>query len=261
MEMKLQLAGLSTTPFRIEGILNAAGLFGRAVPFRIDVWGKNRYVIPASWPRLRNFITQARRDVRRHGMARIAGLGNESPSAAAAQREAWLISAILCSQSDFRWLDPSSGWFWLAGTGRNRAVGRVRKMLAVANPLAVSELRAGLGRMGSPPVPRRTLLEFCRQIDGLSVRGEMIYANPAIKSADVLNKTERDIYQLLSENDGCMSNSDLISQSCVLGIKRPTFYQCVTYSPIVARYDGRNYRLIGSPGQNTRENKSHAAIG
>jgi hypothetical protein len=179
-------------------------------------------------------------------MARIADFGSDSLSVAGARREARLIEAILSSQHDFRWLDSRSGWFWLAGTRRNRAVGRVRKMLAVANPLAVSELRAGLGRMGSPLAPKRTLLAFCRQIDGLSVRGDMIYANPGIESAEVLSKTERDIFQLLSENDGCMSNSELISQSCVLGIKRPTFYQCVTYSPIVARYDGRNYRLIGS---------------
>ena len=167
------------------------------------------------------------------------------------------MAAILSSQPDFRRLDQRSGWFWFAGT-RNRAVVRVRKMLAVANPLGVSELRTGLGRMGSPLAPECTLLALCRQIDGLSVRGDMIYANPGIEHAEVLNKTERDLFQLLSENDGCMSNSELISQCCVLGIKRPTFYQCVTYSPIVARYNGNSYRLIGS-GQNANAAKSGAA--
>jgi hypothetical protein len=123
---------------------------------------------------------------------------------------------------------------------------RFPSRIAVANPLAVREVRAALGRMGSPPAPERALLAFCRQIDGLTVRGDMIYADPGIESAEVLNKTERDIFQLLSENDGCMSNSELISQSEVLGIKPPTFYQCVTHSPIVARFNGSHYRLIGS---------------
>jgi hypothetical protein len=246
IESYLHLAGLSIKPFRIEGIFNVAELLGRAVPFRIEAWNKTRFVIPASWPRLRDFPARARRHVRRHGMARIADFGCDSPSSAAAQREAGILSTILASQPDFRWLDHHSGWFWLAGTRRNRAVGRVRKMLAVANPLAVCELRAGLGRMGSPLAPERTLLAFCRQIDGLSVQGDMIYANPGIESAEVLNRTERDIFQLLLENDGCMSNSELISQSCMLGIKPPTFYQCVTYSPIVTRHNGNNYRLIGS---------------
>jgi hypothetical protein len=259
LERDLQLAGLSIKSFRIEGIINAARLLGRPLRFRIETWNKMRFVIPASWPRLRDFLDRARRHVRRHGMARIADVGGNSLSADGAHREARLIAAILSSQPDFRWLAPRSGWFWLAGTRRNRAVGRVRKMLAVANPLPVSELRAGLGRMGSPLAPERTLLAFCRQIDGLSARGDMIYANPGIESAEVLNKTELDILRLLTENDGCMSNSELISQSWVLGIKRPTFYQCVTYSPIVARYNGTNYRLIGSHGRNVDAVESRAA--
>jgi hypothetical protein len=248
IEKSMSVAGLTIDLFRIEGILNLAGLLGRRVAFRIGTWNKTRFVIPAAWPRLGDFLIRARRDVRRHGMARIADFGSDSLPVAGAQREASLIETLLSSQGDFRWLDRGSGWFWLAATPRNRAVCRVRKMLAVANPLSVSELRAGLGRMGSPLAPENTLLEFCRQIDGLSVRGDMIYANPGIESAEVLNKTEQDIFQLLSENDGCMSNSELISQSCGLGIKRPTFYQCVTHSPIVERYDGSNYRLIGSQG-------------
>jgi hypothetical protein len=249
LEENLRIAGLSTEHFRIEGIFNVAGLLGRPVPFRIDVWNRTRFVIPATWPRLRDFPARARRHVRRHGMARIADFGSDSPSAAGARREARLLAPILSSESDFRWLDRRSGWFWLACTQRNRAVARVRKMLAVANPLAVSEIRTGLGRMGSPLAPERTLLAFCRQINGLSVQGDLVYANPGIESAEVLNKTERDIFQLLSDNDGYMSNSELISQSEVLGIKPPTFYQCVTHSPIVARDAGSNYRLIGAQGR------------
>jgi hypothetical protein len=163
MERDLRAAGLSMNPFRLEGIVNVAGLLGHPVPFRIDVWNKTRFVIPASWPRLRDFLTRARGHVRRHGMARIADFGSNALSVPGAQREAMLISAILSSQSDFRWLDRRSGWFWFACARRNRAVVRVRKMLAVANPLAVSELRAGLGRMGSPLAPERTLVALCRQ--------------------------------------------------------------------------------------------------
>jgi hypothetical protein len=246
IERSLQVEGLTMRLFRIEGIVNLAGLLGRSIKFRIGLWNKTRFIIPASWPRLGDFLTRARRDVRRHGMARIADFGGDSNSGADARREARLIENVLSSQGDFRWLDRTAGWFWLANTPRNRAVCRVRKMLAVANPLALSELRAALGRMGSPLAPDTTLRAFCRQIDGLSVRGDLVYANPGIASAEVLNKTERDILQLLSENDGCKSNSELVSQSKVLGIKRPTFYQCVNHSPIVERYNGSNYRLIGS---------------
>ena len=46
-----------------------------------------------------------------------------------------------------------------------------------------------------------------------------------------------------------MSNNELFWQSKCLGMKRPTLYQCVTYSPIVVRYKEKHYRLIGSPVQ------------
>jgi hypothetical protein len=183
------------------------------------------------------------------GSADIAKVTNDLPVGEATEREAKLIESILSSQPDFRWVNRRSGWFRFVGAAGNFAMRRIRKMLAVANPLTVEELRAGLGRMGSNPAPEPTLLAFCRQVDGLSVRGNLIYASPCIETDDVLNKTERDLYHLLSENNGCMSNSELIQESSRLGMKRPTFYQCVTYSPIVARCNRTHYRLIGSPAQ------------
>ena len=258
IETKLQLAGLTLKRFHIEGVINLARLLHRAVSFRIGVLNttntthktnQTRFVVPASFPPFRDVVGSARQRVRRNGMAAIAEFTNDLSVGEAAERGAKMIESILSSQPDFRWVDRGSGWFRLVGAAGNSAVRRIRKMLAVANPLTVEELRAGLGRMGSDPAPEQTLLAFCRQIDGLSVRGDLIYASPCIETDDVLNKTERDLYHLLSENNGCMSNSELISESSRLGMKRPTFYQCVTYSPIVARCNGTHYRLIGSGRQ------------
>jgi hypothetical protein len=260
IERQLQAAGLTMKPFRIEGIINIADLLHRPVPFRMGALNKKRYVLPVSCASFDDIVGRARQEVRQHGMATIADFVNEALPREGGPREANLIEAILTGQPDFRWLDRRSGWFWLVDTPRNCAVKRVRKMLAVANPLTVEELRAGLGRMGSPPAPESTLLAFCSQIEGLSVTGNMIHASPRIDADEVLNQTERDIYQLLSENKGCMVNSDLIWESSRLGMKRPTFYQCVTYSPIVARYNGRHYRLIGSPGLPAQVKESDAAV-
>jgi hypothetical protein len=260
VETKLQIAGLTMKPFRLEGIFNVAALLGRSMPFRISALKKTRFVLPATWPPFRVIIGRARVQVRRHGMATIAEFMGEALSGGVTEADVNVIEAILATQPDFRWLDRRAGWFWLVRTPRNCAVKRIRKMLAVANPLTVGELRGGLGRMGSPLAPESTLLAFCRQIEGLSVRGNMVHATPDIEASEVLNRTERDIYQLLSENSGCMSNSDLIWQSKMLGMKRPTFYQCVTYSPIVARYNGRHYRLIGSPVPGSRSVESDVAM-
>ena len=259
LEKKLHLAGLTMKPFRIEGVVSVATLLSRRLPFRISALRKTRFVLPASWPQLREIVNAAHNQVRRHGMATVTQLMDDNADSDRAQRDAIMIEAILTAQPDFRWLDRAAGWFWLTETHRNCAVTRIRKMLAVANPLSVAEIRAGLGRMGSPLAPERSLFELCRQIEGLSVRGDMVCAEPCIETAEVLNKTEIEIFQLLSENNGCMSNSDLIGQSNMLGMKRPTFYQCVTRSPIVTRYNGRHYRLIGS-GQSGRSPHSEVAM-
>jgi hypothetical protein len=265
VEAKLHLAGLALKPFRMEGIVNIAGLLGRTVPFRIGLINKARLIVPGCWPSFHTFVGRVRERVRRNGMAKIAEFTNDLPAAPGAGGTASLIEIILSGQPDFRWLDREAGWFWLAGTSPNCAVKRIRKMLAVANPLAIAELRAGLARMISPLAPESTLAAFCRQQDWLSVRGDLIYATPCIDAAEVLNKTEHDIYRLLSGNNGCMSNSELISRANRLGMKRPTFYQCVTYSPIVTRYNGRNYRLIGlrpeSPAQPVVTPGAQAAAG
>ncbi|HVV47502.1 MAG TPA: hypothetical protein VHC72_19965 [Bryobacteraceae bacterium] len=198
------------------------------------------------YPCFHEIVACARQKVRRYGMATVAECVLAIPDSEAARRETALVETILSGQRDFRWLDHSTGWFWFSDTTRNRAVNRLRKMLAVANPLTIDEIHAGLARMGVPLAPDKTLVEFCRQVPGLAIEGDRVKADPAIEIHAVLNRTEQDIFRLLSEHDGCMSNSDLIDRSHVLGMKRPTLYQCVSHSPIVSRYKRSYYRLVGS---------------
>jgi AcrR family transcriptional regulator len=247
IERKLQAEGMTLKPFRLEGIVNAASLVGRPVPFQVRNCNRKRFAVAPGYPRFADILTRARRRVRRCGMAAITACIAGKTKMPGARRDASLVEAILSAQSDFRWLDRASGWFWFTDTTRNRAVSRVRKMLAVANPLTMSEISAALARMKSPLPPRETLIEFCRQVPGLVVEGGAVSADPTIKIDDVLNKTEQNIFRLLSDHDGCMSNSELILGSRAMGVKRPTFYQCVTNSPIVARYNQDQYRLIGTP--------------
>jgi hypothetical protein len=253
IEKQLQTNGLTLKPFRLEGIVNAAALLARPAPFHIRSLNRKRYAVPAGYPHFGDIVIRARHAVRRDGMTAVTACLTARPKTQTGQREAIVVEAVLSAQSDFRWLDRSTGWFWFTGTTRNRAVSRIRKMLAVANPLTVSEISSGLARMKCPLPPQETLIEFCRQMPGLIVAGQTVKADPSIDITAVLNKTEKDIFQLLSEHDGCMSNSELIIRSRAIGVKRPTFYQCVTYSPIVSRYNHDQYRLIGATGLDVPE--------
>ncbi|HEX4133746.1 MAG TPA: hypothetical protein VHY84_03915 [Bryobacteraceae bacterium] len=236
---------MTRTVFRLEGIVEIAALLRRAVPFRITNLHGRRFIVAAEYPRFRHIVTAARDRVRRYGVANLAACRAGRSKSGDVRRELDLLETILTAAGDFRWLNRRTGWFWFSEVTTNRVVSRIIKMLAVANPLTSAEIRAGLGRMLDPLAPDATLLELCRQLPGLSVDGERIRADSEIKVSDVLNKTERDIFRLLSENNGCMSNSDLICRSRGIGVKRPTLYQCVSNSPIVLRHNRNYYRLIG----------------
>lgn len=245
IEAAVQAKGLTLSLFRLEGMIAIAALLRRTAGFRVTSFNETRYAVRADYPRFQDVVASARQKVRRYGMMSLASCLTAKPKSSDNQREADLLRTIFSAQTDFRWLDREAGWFWFSDTSNNRVANRIRKMLAVANPLKISEMRAGLARMGEPLAPNQTLLEFCRQLPGLSVHGETVRATAEIQPGEVLNPTEIEIFRLLAGHNGCMSNSELIYQSHGLGMKRPTFYQCVTYSPIVSRFNRNHYRLIG----------------
>jgi hypothetical protein len=246
VEARLRAEGVTSRLFRLEGIIGIAGLVHRIAPFRVTRLKGKRFVVGCEYPRFQDIISKARRNVRRHGMALLSECLPGGRKARYGERELALLEEIFSAQKDFRWLEQRAGWFWFSEVKMNRVVNRIRKMFAVADSLGIAEIRAGLARMGEPPAPDEILLEFCRQMPELTVEGETVRARTEISAGKVLNPTERTIFRLLSEHNGCLSNAELICRTRALGMKRPSFYQCVTWSPIVSRYKRGHYRLIGS---------------
>ena len=159
-----------------------------------------------------------------------------------------VVSALAC-RGGFHWLEQSEGWFWLSDNPHNRVLSRIRKVLSIANPVNISELRAGIARdcrMKGVSPPKRVLLEFCRQAPGLRVNHETVKAEPEVSSGDVLSQVERDIVHILSEHGGTMATSEFTSVCLGMGVNRQTFYHNLVNSPIISRYAGGLYGLIGS---------------
>jgi hypothetical protein len=246
LEARLKQEGITRDVFRLEGIIEIAALLQLPAPFRLTSLADRRYVVGCDYPRFQEIVSRARRKVRRYGMAVLADCLPGAAKQKHTERDFAVLEEILLAHRDFKWLDQASGWFWLSGVRMNRAVSRIRKMFAVANTLGIADIRAGLSRMGNPPAPDAILLEFCRQMPELSVDGETISARAGMRSAEVLNPTEKTIVHLLSEHNGCLSNAELICRTRALGMKRASFYQCVTQSPVVSRYKRGHYRLVGS---------------
>jgi hypothetical protein len=253
IEDRLRSAGITSGLFRLEGIVNAARLVGRRLPFSVvvlrhDVQMHERFAVGPEFEGFPAIQARAHQKVRQRGMASVSEFLNDNRQPEAAQRERNFLQAVLSADKDFRWLDDSAEWFWFSEARGNLALRRIRKMLSVANPLSMEDLRAGLARTSDMLPSDQVLAAFCRQAPGIIVEGDSIRPGFRINCGDVLNQTEQNIFRILSERGGCMTNSELICHAYSLGIKRPTFYQCVNHSPIVSR-DRGHYKLIGSMRQ------------
>ena len=248
IEAELRSQRLTSGLFRLEGVLKAAELLGRRPPFSITEVKGERLVHARDIPSVDAIVRVARRLISLWGMATISNVVAKMRKVEPACDGNLVVSALACLRG-FRWLDQSADWFWLSDSPNNRVLNRMRKILSVANPINISELRAGVGRdyrmKGFLP-PKGVLLEFCRQASGLRVNDEAVKAEPAVNSDDALSQVEKDIARILSEHGGTMAASEFRSACLGRGVIRTTFYHCMEYSPIISKRAGGLYSLIGS---------------
>lgn len=135
------------------------------------------------------------------------------------------------------WLDAEHCWLWRGPGPRNRVVIRIRKMLSVASPLTLSELRSGVARdyrmQGFAP-PRPVLAEICRRLDFSEVNGELVGRKGELPPG-ALSPTEAEIVRLLRQNGGCMGTRALEAAASGGGTGSPAFWQKLSYSCVIAR--------------------------
>jgi hypothetical protein len=249
IEAELLSQRLTSGLFRLEGVIRAAELLGRPVPFSITEVSEERLVYAPEIPSVDRIVRIARRVISRQGIANISDVMAEVRKVEFDVCDRKLVVCALACLGSFHWLEQSANWFWLADSRNNPVLYRIGKVLSVANPIHVSALWAGIRRdpaIKRLSVPKRVLLEFCRQSPRLHVRDEVVKATPAINSDAVLTHTEKAIVHLLSERGGTMTTSELTSACLGMGINRQTFYRNVENSPIISRRAGSLYRLIGS---------------
>jgi hypothetical protein len=248
VEAELQFQRLTSGLFRLEGIIQAAELLGRRLPFSITEVKGERLVHARDIPSVDTIVHIARRLISLWGMATISNVVADVRKVEPACDRNLVVSTLACL-GGFHWLEQSADWFWLSDSPNNRVLNRMRKILSVANPINISELWAGIGRdyrmKGFLP-PKSVLLEFCRQASGLRVNDETVKAEPAVSSDDVLSQVERDIVHILSEHGGTMATSEFKSACLGMGVIRTTFYHCMEYSPIISKHANGLYGLIGS---------------
>jgi len=250
IEAKLQSAGLSSRPFRVEGVIRAAELLGQSAPFKVTETQRARLVHSLSPGTLDAIVRVARRAIEQWGVASLAtvleDVGRVAPEAA----DRRLIADVLTSAGDLRWLDQPLEWFWLPGVSRNPLVRRIRKVLAVVNPVRFTELCAAVTRdrrSHDDSPPPAVLLELCRQLPGVRVAGESVEADPGAHPHEALGELEKAIVDVLAEHGGVMRRTVLAGICRKRGVNRSSFYSALTHSPVFVSYPAGVLGLVGSP--------------
>jgi hypothetical protein len=248
IEAEMRSTGLTVSFFRLEGVIKAAELLGRRLPFAITQVNGERLVRSRDMPPLDSIVHMARRVVAHYGIANVSDVAGKLHTGASSLSDPNLIASVLACARGVRWLDRSEGWFW-SDSGINPLLRRIRKIVSVANPISVSELQASIprdDRMKGFSPPQRVLLEFCRQAPGLHVRDDKIGARPRVNPDEVLSRIEKQMVSILSEHAGPMPVSKLMSICRRMGVNRRTRYLYLVHSPIFSKYGHGLYGVIGS---------------
>jgi hypothetical protein len=254
IEAELRSQRLTSGLFRLEGVIRAAELLGKRLPFSITEVKGERLVHARDIPSVNTIVRIARRVIARWGMATISNVMTEVRKSGSGGGDRKLAVRALTCLGGFHWLEQSEDWFWLSDA-RNPLLNRMRRILSIANPIGISELRAGIARdarMKGLSPPKRVFLEFCRQAPGLRLNDESVRAEPKLNPDDVLTQTERDIVHILFEHGGKMAASEFKSVCVGKGVNRQTFYHTLVNSPIISRHAAGRYGRYGLIGSGER---------
>ena len=213
VEAQLRDVGITQGRFRLEALAKAAELFGRKASFALEtINGKRMAVVPGQEESVQRTILIAARAVARYGVATTSEIAAMIQERTSCPTTAAVVASIVEGQLGFEWLDREAGWFFLRYSRRNRVISRIRKILAVAERIHVSELRSGIARhhaMKGYAPPRRVLLELCRCLPHCLVEGECVQAEPKMDWREVLRGTEHTMVQVLMEHGPVMQRGSL----------------------------------------------------
>lgn len=247
IERRLAIRGHRKRAFRLEGILNAARVFGRPARFSLARNVSGRVVYVPSPVDSTLVLIAAKKQIKAWGMARI-----DDVAATVLPRRSLALddvtSALLESREDFRWLNRRLGWFWLSRFGRNKVANRLNKILAVSNSVTLREAYTALAkdyRLASFAPPFSVFMEFCRQIPGVVVRKDGVITSDTVVRAEVLSSKEQMLIGIIEQHFADITWRQLVNACRAVGLSAGTASVFVTTSPLVQKRSRGVYSLIG----------------
>ena len=240
--------GTRSSRFRVEAIIECAKRFGKPVPFVLDGSKGVRVITEGTDTGLARLIAiHARRAVSKYGLANTVDLQEELTNTIRFGIDPHLLNRLICAMPSHE--DLGKGWFWIRDLPRNHLLTIVRKVLAVAPQIHVSEMRAAIANdprgMGFAP-PREVVLRFCQSAAECDLKDDLIIAREGQYPSQVLSDIERAILDVFCTHGPLLSRSDFEELCAERGIKRTTLSLYSARSAIMARYAPGVYGLRGA---------------
>ena len=243
LELDLRAAGLLSGQFDIQGLCAANVFFSRQ--FDIDLLDDGATACRAiDLEAVGTIVSEAKAICSHDGAGSVSAVRSRLNLDARRFTEE-KVAALLNTAGEIVWLEDRS-WFYFQ-TSRNRLRNYVRKMLCVAESLHVGEIRAGLARSIRIDItpPKRVILAACKAFaDFVESSGRISLAHDAPQYE--LFGIEKTLHEVLSAHGGVCSREKLEVECLKLGMNRNSFYQYLSYSPIIDRLAEGVYALRGT---------------
>jgi hypothetical protein len=242
---------------QLEGFEKAAGFLFEKPPFVIVKLADVRLVVASHEADLpRAIVETARRLVFNYGMCNVATIREELAEQFPAGVTAAMITQALGTQDSLRWLDRSGGWFHLTGQGVHGLPRLLEKYLSVTGPIPLSQVVIAVARHRKLRRldPSRTILrEYCDQMPGVRVEGNMVIPEPVRDWHTTLRGIELLLVGLLKEHGPVLERGRFEDICIEAGINRSSFNVYLMHSPIIAQY-GRS--VYGLPGERVTSSRA-----
>src|ERR1017187_2655395 len=251
---------LSTKPFSPKSLLAAAELCGRPTPFEIgSSSGIPRVILEHRKDLERICLSVAFKQAGASGATNVQEVLAEVTSKTQSIIEEKDIRRFLQDSAGIEFL--SGDWFWHKDgpPERNRLRNITRKMLSVASPIHVGELREGVQRhyrirgvrgLTRWPLltPPRTILEaFYRTHPEFAVDStSQVSSVVQLDHRTELNSTERILLDVLRASPASLLDYGSFGKACAgYGMNPNTFTQYLSSSPVIAHLGTELWSLRG----------------
>jgi len=257
LEIALINAGYISTGFKIEGIINAANVFGIKTKMEqiVKLNGKRFITSEKHIDIPKKVQSKATKEISHNGAVSIDLLTEEVPGLSQ-ENKIIFVNRVIDSLGSVSWIDKENGWFYFDGKGRNRLLARLRKIFAVMKKVQIADLRSGVERSWnknikdhSSVLPAEVMVKLITTCGEFKIeQGGFVTSLAVFDAAEELRPFEQAIVDFIKNKETGTSREKELEDNLVINAQdKFNFSMALNYSPLILKKERGVYALVGTP--------------